>query len=233
MLPLSRSAVPGRTGGRRIQMATALRPATGRHYKAIFFCLFALFWNGMSWGMLWFGAMNRGRHITLCPTIFLSVFCLIGLLLIGLAIHSLLALANPAPTLTLSDGAIALGASVTLQWKFTGRFDRIAKLRIALQAEERATYTRGTTTVTDTHLFYNQELLNTVKPVEIAAGKVTIAVPADSMHSFDAANNKIIWRIRVHGDIPRWPDVKEDFVIPVLPMEIDAILQSEDSVTSQ
>jgi hypothetical protein len=38
------------------------------------------------------------------------------------------------------------------------------------------------------------------------------------MHSFEAGHNKIIWSLRVHGDIYRWPDVKDEYPIVVLPM---------------
>lgn len=37
------------------------------------------------------------------------------------------------------------------------------------------------------------------------------------MHSFEADNNKILWNLDVHGDIKKWPDVKESFKITVVP----------------
>ena len=41
--------------------------------------------------------------------------------------------------------------------------------------------------------------------------------PADTMHSFAGENNKIVWSIKVEGEIPIWPDVNEEFEIKVLP----------------
>ena len=37
------------------------------------------------------------------------------------------------------------------------------------------------------------------------------------MHSFEAANNKILWNLNLHGAIKSWPDVKESFKINVVP----------------
>ena len=52
---------------------------------------------------------------------------------------------------------------------------------------------------------------------EILAGESTIAVPRDTMHSFEAKHNKVVWELRVHADIRRWPDVREEFRFTVLP----------------
>ena len=37
------------------------------------------------------------------------------------------------------------------------------------------------------------------------------------MHSFEAENNKILWNLAIHGDIEKWPDVRESFPITVVP----------------
>jgi hypothetical protein len=36
------------------------------------------------------------------------------------------------------------------------------------------------------------------------------------MHSFAAKNNKIVWTLHVRGEIPRWPDVDDEFPFTVL-----------------
>jgi hypothetical protein len=48
-------------------------------------------------------------------------------------------------------------------------------------------------------------------------GDVGFAIPDDTMHSFEAQNNKIDWELAVEGEIKRWPDVKSSFEITVLP----------------
>jgi hypothetical protein len=37
------------------------------------------------------------------------------------------------------------------------------------------------------------------------------------MHSFTASNNRIVWTLKLSGEIPRWPDVTESVEIEVTP----------------
>ena len=37
------------------------------------------------------------------------------------------------------------------------------------------------------------------------------------MHTFVAPNNKVLWRLRVEGQIPRFPDVKDEYPVTILP----------------
>ena len=39
--------------------------------------------------------------------------------------------------------------------------------------------------------------------------------------SFAGSNNKIVWEIKLHGDIQRWPDVDDSFPLVVLPHQIE------------
>jgi hypothetical protein len=50
------------------------------------------------------------------------------------------------------------------------------------------------------------------------SGIGTVTVPAELMHSFTGSHNKILWTIRVKGEIVHWPDIDEDFPLTVLPM---------------
>jgi hypothetical protein len=67
--------------------------------------------------------------------------------------------------------------------------------------------------------------VSTADPLAMTQGRVTLSVPADSMHSFRADHNRIVWSIMVHGDVPRWPDVKETYDVTVVPMRADCIAQ--------
>ena len=150
-------------------------------------------------------------------TIFMIPFVLIGIGAIGFVLYQFLALFNPRPTLRLSPGRIPLGGAAELGWRFSGRTSVISQLKITLLGREEATYRRGTKTHTDKNTFYEMELVSSTQRGEIAAGQVGLIMPTDMMHSFEAKNNKIIWAIEVHGDIKRWPDVKESFKITVAP----------------
>jgi hypothetical protein len=51
-----------------------------------------------------------------------------------------------------------------------------------------------------------------------ASGTARLAVPADTMHSFEAPHNKVIWKLTLRGAIAKWPDVSEEFPIVVTPV---------------
>jgi len=180
----------------------------------------AAFWNGIV-SIFVVGTIRdfqRG-HSDWFGAVFMIPFVLIGLAIIGYVVYQFLALFNPRPTLRLGPGTIPLGGAAELQWSFSGRTSVISRLKITLQAREEATYRRGTKTHTDKNTFFDLEIIETRQRNEIASGQVGLIIPADTMHSFEARNNKIIWTINVHGDIAKWPDVKESFKITVAPAE--------------
>ena len=74
--------------------------------------------------------------------------------------------------------------------------------------------------MTDKHTFTEIELLNETDPATFAFGQASAIVPADSMHTFVAPNNKVLWSLHFEGRIPKWPDVEEEFAITVLPRAV-------------
>ena len=47
------------------------------------------------------------------------------------------------------------------------------------------------------------------------------------MHTFAAPHNKVVWCLKVRGEIPRWPDVDEEFPLEVLPGESTGAIARE------
>jgi hypothetical protein len=47
----------------------------------------------------------------------------------------------------------------------------------------------------------------------MAQGEARFQVPEGVPPSFQAGNNRIIWTLRIYGEIPRWPDVHEEFEV--------------------
>jgi hypothetical protein len=90
-------------------------------------------------------------------------------------------------------------------------------LEIQLEGREEATYRRGSTTTTDTSTFRRFHLIDTTHPAEIAGGEALIDLPVDTMHSFNAGDNRIVWMLIIHGHIARWPDLNDEFEIAVRP----------------
>ena len=196
-----------------------LRASQSPLAKLIAVTIFALFWNGIL-SFFFVGMLGDGGigGMDICGLVFLTPFVLIGLGALAMVGYLALAMFNPQPILAVSATSVPLGESITLRWSFTGRFDRIERLRIGLIGREEATYTRGTRTTTDREIFFRRYAIDITRTVEIQRGEATIPVPADTMHTFDAARNKVIWHIVLHGEIGRWPDVKEEYPIQVLPL---------------
>ena len=45
----------------------------------------------------------------------------------------------------------------------------------------------------------------------------TFTIPAQGMHTFEGTNNKIQYFLKVEVLIAKWPDVKEDYTVTVVP----------------
>jgi hypothetical protein len=187
--------------------------------KLIGITLVAAFWNGITGVFVWQAWQGWAAGAPDgCLTIFLVPFVLVGLaLLIGVP-HQFLALFNPRPRLELAPGRVILGAGNELSWSFRGRASRIGRLKISLVGVEEADYRQGTDTRTDKETFATLELVDESSPLAIPRGSVTISIPGDTMHSFEAPDNRIVWKLVLHGEIARWPDVQEEMKVIVEPM---------------
>lgn len=199
-----------------------LRPAGTPLTGFIVMLIFALIWNGITWGIL----LSMPRH-DLGLRIFLGVFAIIGAGLGAGVIYTFLAIFNPRPILTAGTGAVPLGGRLDLRWRFTGNARRIARLTITLEGREEATYRRGTTTTTDRNVFAILPLTETADRAEITGGSTQVTIPRELIHTFTAPNNKIVWTLRLAGDVPRWPDVSAEFPITVLPRDAATLFQEQ------
>lgn len=196
-----------------------LRPH-GRTGKAIGIGCFALFWNGITWSILGFfilpGVLD-GNLIDWIPLVFVSLFALVGLVMVGAFLHQLLSLTNPRLDLTINSGSLRPGEWLELEWTCIGNPLRITSLVLAFEGRESATYRRGTDTVTDTHVFARMTLVTLDDSVAMAGGRTRFQIPHDAVPTFMATNNKLEWRLTVRGAIPRWPDISDDYPVVILP----------------
>ncbi len=207
------------SGGESVELESSTSPAA----KFFGIVLVALVWNGIVSVLVWqvIKGWQSGRPDWFL-TIFTVPFVLVGL---GLAVgifYFALALANPRPNLVLLPAQPRLGDDLRVEWRFTGRSSRINHLTIVIEGKEEATYQRGTDTHTDTEVFATLGLIDTVNYWEIGKGVAEVFLPEDTMHSFAALHNKIVWSIKVEGEIHRWPDVDDEFPIAVLPLKPEA-----------
>lgn len=110
--------------------------------------------------------------------------------------------------------------SIEIRFSYAINGNRVRNLKIMLEGQEAATYRRGTNTRTDTSIFYKDVVLDLEDSKVQQRGIVKLTVPSDSMHSFDSGNNKILWQLVVSGDIPRYPDIKDNYPITVRPLQL-------------
>jgi hypothetical protein len=194
-----------------------LKPEASRGARLFGMILLCAFWNGIVGVFTYFEVTGKMHDVGWWISLFLIPFQLIGLALVWGVIRTFLTLFAPKPTLTLSADSVPVGGQLTLQWQMSGAVGRLRSLKIALNAREEATYRRGTTTTTDKHTFYDVSIVEATDTSRIERGMTTVTIPRNAMHSFRADDNKIIWSLRVTGDIGFFPDVDETFDIQVRP----------------
>lgn len=195
-----------------------LAPESTRLGAFLGMLFFALFWNGIvSVFVFQFIKGWRGGSPEIFLGIFLIPFVVIGVVMIGVAIYQFMALFNPKVNLWISPGRARPGQTFTVGWEFDGPVGRLEDFRLSLQGLERATYRQGTRTYTDEHLFHDHLIIETSERLGIASGQTEVSLPLEAQHSFDAPNNKIIWRFKLEGHIRRWPDLKCDYPFVLLP----------------
>ena len=195
-----------------------LEPKHGPVGRLIGSLLVALFWNGIVSVFLWKAAEGwRSGSPDGCLTLFLVPFVLVGLALLVNVPYQILALFNPRPVVTLSEARVPVGGSVRLHWEFSGAATRLRSLRIWAEGKEHATYRRGTDTHTESHTFARVTVVDLPGGATLGTGEATLAIPAGTMHSFAGDRNKIVWTLRLHGPISRWPDVSEELELVVEP----------------
>jgi hypothetical protein len=89
---------------------------------------------------------------------------------------------------------------------------RLARARVELACEEAATYRAGTSVVTSRRTVSCVPTDRPAAPLDFGA-----PAPAGAMHTFKAANNEVVWTVRVSGRVLRVLPYREWFQVVVLP----------------
>ena len=199
-----------------------LKPNASPVAKLVGVIIFCLFWNGVT-SVFIYQVIEGFRHGD--PewglALFMIPFVLVGIGAIGFVIYQVLALFNPRYTLILEPGQLYPGTAGVIGWQVRGKASRIQHLSMTLTGQEKTTYRVGTNTRTAENTFFEMELVDSRDFSEITTGQIGFAIPSETMHSFEANNNKIIWSIKIHADIARWPDVKHSYKVIVSPNLIE------------
>jgi len=192
------------------------------------FFLIALFWNATMLTVLTVIILSPGTYEqVICFIIILIPLLLAGFGFIMAVIYHFLSLFHPRPKLIVSLHPVPMGNEVTLRWKMSGNISIIKDFRIYLAGREETTYKRGTHFVTDKENFSLINIFDKENPEDIKEGTGTFTIPFDSMHTFNARNNKISWHIFVDFKLDCWPhiegywrDTNQEYEIVVLPENV-------------
>jgi hypothetical protein len=199
-----------------------LRPKYTPLARFLGILIFALFWNGMVGVLGYFMIFSEDARAPIFVKILLGLFGVIGLGILVAAFTQFLALFNPRIHITTASTMVPLGGELNFTWTVSGRVGVLRKLRIILEGAESATYRRGTNTSTDRRVFAEIPVFESSEREFLSQGSGRAVIPPNLMHTFEAPNNKVQWQLKVIGEIPRWPDVVDEYTITVLPLSSGA-----------
>jgi hypothetical protein len=105
----------------------------------------------------------------------------------------------------------------------TGRL-HVRWFQVQLVCQEQATYHQGTDTRTATAVVHRETVFSERK-FDIAPGtafeaQFSFEVPAEAMHSFEAAHNAVTWALVVRGRMARWPEFERRFPLYLYPLAV-------------
>lgn len=185
-------------------------PGSQRWAAPVVLLIFGGAWNAF----VWYAFLHERSTIM---RLFLIPFLAVGLgLAVGFA-WTLLRTCNPRLRLRLERADLRPGGGGELSWEVDGQAQRLRQLTLALELREEASYTRGTDTVRDQHVWHRCVLAEREGGLDLLAGRAVFALPADLPPTFHAANNHLRWVVSVRSSIPWWPDVDDAWELLVMP----------------
>ncbi len=203
---------PTPNGGARVEVRHSyIGPGIG-------LMLFGLLFGGVPM-LIWLNARDS-------PGWFLAIFVLVGAAAfcggIWVLISGIMVTGRLAPAaLTISRHPLRLGEAFELRYEQpVRRRHAIVEVTATLEFQEVAIYQVGTNRRTQTHAKSVKKTLLLGGEAEAGttlAAATTFVIPADGMHSFEATNNKTIWRIKLLADIAGLPDFKAESKLLVVP----------------
>ncbi len=152
--------------------------------------------------------------------LFTLAFLAVGLGMLGFGVRGLLARARlTRPEVTLSTQTPRVGEVVTMTYRQTFRTGtEVQGIRFQLILRERATYRRGTDTVTVQHDNIVQEYQVPGRHFDAGQGfQDQRQFQVQSMHTFRASHNKLEWLIHVQVEMAGWPAYTEEYPLQVPP----------------
>lgn len=179
------------------------------------------FWNGIVSVFVYAAWTEKFQGMGICLGLFLIPFVLVGLCLIWYVIKQfLVTIGIPPAEVEIDAHPLAPGQAAELLIRQGGRC-RLNRIDVFLLCEESAKYTVGTDTRTETKVVH-RSLVKRSEHVEVRSGEPweftgKLSIPAGAMHTFEAKNNSIQWKLLIKGDVAGWPDFEWDYPLLVRP----------------
>ena len=202
----------------------ALKPASGCGLAVLLAVGLAFMTAGIGWTVMLL--MDKGEFWFVW--IFVAVFELVGLVIVGIGVAQLLARRKvEPPELVVSVQPLYLGETFTVRLRQPFKGDcQLNGVALKLICREEATYRRGTNTHTDRHEVFSESYpvfeAQHAPAGTVLESEVSLQIPEDAMHTFVALRNKILWFLEVHVDIAAWPDYREEFQLQVAPRRVES-----------
>jgi hypothetical protein len=202
----------------------ALKPVHSPLGKFVGLLIFALLWNGFIFLFLTVGGpLEPGGDIV--PRLVLGVFSLIGLgVFLGAVYSGISFFFGPRIQIEADSATLNPGHPVKISWRFTRGSHSLRNLRIFLEGITEAEYTTGSgknrSTVTNRKTFLRETLFESDNRMELPYGDLEYHVPDSLPHSFEASKNRIRYTLRIQGDIPLMPNLKNEYRAYVPPKPI-------------
>ncbi|MEM6980517.1 MAG: hypothetical protein AAF539_12715, partial [Planctomycetota bacterium] len=206
--------------GERLRYRLASSP-TGR-WSLFGAASLALAWNSVCVVLLavvisgWWADRNR------------PVLAMLLIFFVGVAVWSLRTfrkrlrqIVGVGPTLVeISDHPLEAGGNYDVYVAQMGRMT-LSKFRVRLVCEEETYFREGTDVRAEKHTAFSRDLWTgdavCVDPRRPWEQQLTIEMPANAMHSFNATHNAVRWQLVVSGDADPWPSFCRSFPVLVYP----------------
>jgi hypothetical protein len=180
---------------------------------------FALLWNGIVSVFVYQAVKSWfSNDVEWFLTFFIIPFVLIGLATLFGAIYTFFGLFTTRPSVIISNLYPRLGDTLSLRWEIPGARS-ISKMKIFVIGSEESVSSQGENSSTRKSTFAYLPLVDTDDYFRISAGSVDLKIPLETMHSFEAKNNKIIWRINLYADIRFKPNIRNAYRLHVFPAD--------------
>lgn len=157
-----------------------------------------------------------------CPALFGAALALLGGAMAFAGVRNYVAERKLGPVRARVSAVAHTGGEVTCQLGFAPVVAlQLNAIRVRLLGQERATESSpGGEETTHLHDVYEKEVLlessRGLASQESFERTATFELPAHAPASFDGDANQIVWTLKIHIDIPLWPDWWLDIPIQVL-----------------